>query len=329
MKDFRKPYKDVGQSNPNSETNYNNSFQVYKPNQGDSSTVSFKNIFIVSAIALAGYFYYSSSTATDSISDTQEREIVSEENAGIFSELVVAIESSIEEFLIFLEEVDAALDENPDSQVSSLSTDAESDSESSELNDGFETTGPLPFKEFSIATRGSTYFIYGILENTTDQILGQIRINAEVVGNSSLSDKYGFTITSYVLPGKTTPFEIIMSGWDGTGELKFSNSISPYHNPNFTMPDIKIGAGTWVAGTYKYSYDLKFENKTKKPIRFPQLILVLRNESGQIEEITRKYIATKEEDYTMKANAKVDVSIESFGRNSVPSNTEVFFSHLP
>jgi hypothetical protein len=319
MKDFREPFNN--KENDNSSIPNHRTFE-HGGNASPNISSLLGTLLFIGFISISVYFYFSNNAKDNSNADSGN------ESAFINIDKIINWVSDRQN------DIQTIISENEDSKISDENSEAEIVEGTSSLepesnkNSSDVTTEDAKLIEYYIGKKDKDYELYGIVQNTSNNVFGKIRMNVTVSNNNSLNFS-GETMAGFLTPGNKTPIKISLKGWNGDGDLNFVLDGEAYFKTDIAPVDVSFSKGKWSKGSYRIIYKANFENKNLKEINFPQIILVLRNSKGEIYSIDQKFLGNSNQNYIVKAKESFPIEVEVFFQDLIPTKTDVYFSFLP
>lgn len=317
MRDFRRYNGNQGNGNLD---------PVLSPNRGADSGSGFAKFLVLVGVATAIAYY--------AFFAQPKEDLQSEDPSVPTGDFLTRLEGRLDDWLDQFDAFLTSLDPPPDTQLTmTLSTDPNQKSQDdkslqdqSALEEDASRSGVI--LEYVVVNKYKTPIIMGIIQNSSDQYLDKYEIEVDL-GDGSQKIYTGTTLLAFLAPGAKSPFEVRMEDWDGKGKLSLRSKGVRYFLQNIPEPAYDLPRGKWEQSKSGIIYSGRYVNRMETQMRFPQIIIVMRDKSDKIDGIHRYYIALKEEDYTIASGGERFFSTRVFDRISPPHSFEVFFSYLP
>lgn len=194
-----------------------------------------------------------------------------------------------------------------------------------EVLDNTESELKATVFEKNIVSRNNQNVLLGMIRNESTVLLGRIKITLTFNNGKSTQDTY--LMTSFLRPGESSPFQVFLKDWDGVSEVAITPSPNKFFKQNVPFIEYEMPKGKWVKDKFSLNYESYFLNKSKIPVKFPQIICVFRDKDGSIVEVKSHYIALKEEEYTVPPGGRKDFAVKLFGSKDIPFKTEQYFTY--
>lgn len=311
---------------------YNSSRQNYSPQEPKSDSSGFVKFALVAGLVIGLTFFFVFPEKTDKEVDMTPTQ---QEETSIFQGIVDSMkifDEFKEEFEIAMREIeeesgtdstpveDDSLGPGPPGLPEVGEPDPNSTDESNPILEG-------TVEEYDIVPTTNGHYLYGIFVNESNVVVGKIPIVAEY--NNGSGTTKGYISIASLQPGQSSPFTILVKDWDKKSSFVLKPDLTKHYDQSRLDVEYEVQSEKWKVETIQTVLTGKFIYKSDFPIRFSQLIYVIRNEKGRIMNIKSHYLVEKENKYTMKPKSEKDFKIHFLGEKKIPKKYDVYFSFMP